>query len=466
MAWVLGWFRGIVAIGCIGAAVVGAVGCGGGDDAEADAGDSTLSERLGGVLSEEELTELRALEALGEAGASEEVLRPSMETDAEAASDPPVAPPVVSASVPDSALSVASPMVFVEHRITDPEYNGMVASTMLYPEGWAVEGGLTRTAVGYYNVPLLVDLKFTAPDGRQAHIFPTLSFEFNQQAQGTQLFAPTANGNMYYPLPESPGRWIMDLAKQNPDPTVSNLRLVSEEPDPDLTRRLQQQSAPMYQMIRDGKHLAMQTGVDMAFDTQATVVTLRYTQNGIDLEESVLIAWNYFLNLWNGQVTGGTWGITTMVSLRGPVGSDYMTDPQLMAIFHSIRPNPQWVQKQQAYWQELARIRQRGQAQRNRDWQAHNAKMQQIRQETSDIIAQGYANRVAVNDRMNEKFIDTIHDVTQYNTPDGGTVKLPSFYDNVHTDGHGRYLLTNDLSYDPNGDLNQTGSWTRIEPSP
>jgi len=359
--------------------------------------------------------------------------------------------------------SPLTPTVFREYHVTDPGLNNMVASTVLVPEKWQVEGGITRPAPQYYTMPILNDIKFIAPNGRQAHFFPSLSFEFNAQ-QHAEPFSPTLNGNMVYPLPESPGQWIMELARSQPDPSVSNLKLISEEPDVTLTEQLQQQAAPIYQMIQEGQYMAMQTGVDMAFDTQATVIKLQYTQNGVDLEESILMTWQYFINLWNGQVTGGNWSIGLMVSARGPVGSDYGNDPELMALFRSLRVNPQWQAEMNKYWAELARIRQKGADQRNRDWQAHNAKMQQIRNETSDIIANGYASRTAIRDAGHAKQMDAVREVTPYQLPSGQTVKIPDYYDNVHTDGNGRFILSNDMNYNPDRDLNLTGNWSRIEP--
>ena len=50
-------------------------------------------------------------------------------------------------------------------------------------------------------------------------------------------------------------------------------------------------------------------------------------------------------------------------------------------------------------------------------------------------------------------------------TPGGETVKLPSFYDHVHTDNNGRYILHNDAGYEPNRDRAVNGvRWERIEP--
>ncbi|MEM6853900.1 MAG: hypothetical protein AAF593_05775 [Planctomycetota bacterium] len=367
------------------------------------------------------------------------------------------------ANTPPNA-NANTPTVFKKHQVTDPGLNGMVVNTVLVPEDWKVEGGLTRTANQFWYVPFLIDVKYTAPDGRQLHFLPSLSFEFTAQAvqQGAQKFQPI-NGSLFYPLPETPGSWMMEMARDNPDPSVSNVRLISEEPEPELTKLLQQQSAMMYQSAQQLSETGAQLGMGTAFDTQATVVKVQYTENGIELEESVLIAWQYYVNFSQGQLTGGKWSVSFMVSLRGPVGTDYLNDPELMTVAQSLRVNPQWQAEINKYWQELARIEDRGRRDRDRSWQAHNAKMQQINSETNAIIAGGHATRTAMRDEGFARQIDGIREVSDYNIG-GQTVKIPDYYDNVHTDGTGRYILSNDFHYNPNRDLNLPGNWTKVEP--
>ena len=117
------------------------------------------------------------------------------------------------------------------------------------------------------------------------------------------------------------------------------------------------------------------------------------------------------------------------------------------------------------YWAELARIRQRGQQQRQAQFAAHNRRMREINQEISNIIVGGYQRREAIRDAGHERFIDAIREVTPYQTPGGETVKLPSFYEHVYTDNNGRYILHNDAGYEPNRDDAVNGvRWERIEP--
>jgi len=339
----------------------------------------------------------------------------------------------------------------------------IVATTVLVPEGWQVEGGITRPASQFYSMPVLLDVKFIAPDGRQARQFPSMSFEFNYR-QPAQPFSPTSGGNMYLDLPQSPGAWLMDMSRKQPEPGISDLRLVSEAVVPDLTKQLQQNNAATYQTVQQSQAMAMQTGMSMQFDTQATAIVIQYTKDGRQLEETILMTWQYLVHLWQGQVTHGTWSIGEMRSLRGSVGSAYLNDPALQAIFQSARPNPVWVQEMNRYWSEIARILNKGGTdRRNQAWAAHQKRMQTMN-ETSDIIANGWKARNAISDAGHQRTIDSIHEVTPYQTPAGQTVKLPSFYDNVHTDNNGRYILHNDSYYEPNRDPTVNSvDWHRIE---
>ena len=358
-----------------------------------------------------------------------------------------------------------SAAVFREHQITDPGLNGMVAATVLVPEDWTVEGGLTRNGPKLYSMPVAVDLRVTGPDGRRARFFPSLSFEFNVNQPAPPL-SPTLGGNLYMPLPESAGAWFLSMAQAHPDPGVSDLRLVSEAVEPALTEQLRQQHAAMYQLTQQSQATAGQTGISMAFDTQATRIVLAYTQDGRAYEETVLMTWQYLVTRWQDQVVSGNWSIGLMRSARGPAGSDYLNDPQLMTIFRSVRNNPQWDAEMGKYWAELARIRNQGARDRMAANHAAHQKRMQTMNETSDIIMNGWKQRQAVQDAGHERTIDAIHEVTPYQTPAGQTVKLPSFYDHVYTDGNGRYLLNNDSLYDPNTDpgMNQH-TWERIEPT-
>jgi hypothetical protein len=52
------------------------------------------------------------------------------------------------------------------------------------------------------------------------------------------------------------------------------LRLVSEAVVPGLTKQLQQNNAATYQTVQQSQAMAMQTGMSMQFDTQATAIVI------------------------------------------------------------------------------------------------------------------------------------------------------------------------------------------------
>lgn len=381
---------------------------------------------------------------------------------------PPKGPPLRRAALPLAlALAASAPAatVFREHVVTDPGMGNHPALTVLVPEGWEVEGGMSRPNPQLFSMPTLLDLKVRAPDGRQARFYPAFQFEYSSQ-QPRPPMTPTMGGRFYYPLPPSPGAWLEGLMRAYPDPKISNGRVASEAPDPQGTAQLRQQFAGVMQMIQQGRSLEVPGGPQMFFDAQVTRIVLRYQESGRDLEETITMGWNAMNMVWNGQPFSGQWGIVAMVGLRGAPGTAYEDDPVLQAILRSTRSDPVWTQRMQEHWQEMARIQARGAAQRQQQsYQAHQKRMQTL-SEINDIIYQGYKGRSAAVDAGQARMVDAIHEVTPYQLPSGATVKLPSFYDHVFTDGQGRYLLGDDANYDPNTDAAVNGaSWQRIQPT-
>ncbi len=92
--------------------------------------------------------------------------------------------------------------------------------------------------------------------------------------------------------------------------------------------------------------------------------------------------------------------------------------------------------------------------------------MQEIRGETSAIINKGWHDRQAISDRSHEKFVDTITDVTAYNTSAGEQVKLPSFWKDAYSDGNGNFIMSNDPSFNAVNNPNLNGNWQQLQQAP
>lgn len=356
--------------------------------------------------------------------------------------------------------------VFKEHKLTDPGMNNVHSHTVLVPEEWKVEGGVIRPNIKLYNMPTMVDLKITAPDGRQAHIMPALSFEFNYQSPG-QPGQPTLNGNIYMPLPESAGKWLLQMAQNQPDPNIKDLKLVSEKMEEKLTAQLRKQAQPLYQSTAQFNQTAAGIGMGAAYDTQAQVITFTYTENDQQFEETFLVCWYVNLTSIQGQISNGMWGVTLLISVRDKPGKDPSKDPMLQTFFQSFRATPVWQNEMNKYWAELSRIKAKGSADRAAQNAKHNEYMRKNNEEINNIIVNGYKTRTAISDRGQQNTIDTIREVTPYQTPGGETVRLPSYYNHAYTDGNGRYLLNNDSNFNPNVDPNfNNRNWQTIEQAP
>ena len=413
-------------------------------------------------------------------------------TDADKANNP-FAPEVASkkpvgSTTPSSNNKANNPLaskprtgttIFRQHTVTDPGMSDQPAVHVLVPEGWNVDGGMLELSSSYSNIPFLLDFSVTGPDGRRAHFLPSARYDFVAQQPG-KMFAPSPKGNITIPMFESPGQWLLETNRANSESKITNLKLVSEEMLPELTKTLREQPmmAEIYQHTELFNQQSRQTEqetlrlmkqnpdlritpppvVYTQFDARVTQIVLRYTEDGRDLEETVFLSWSSVLTEKRGQIAGGFWMINTMRAIRGPVGSGYLNDPEIMAVFKSARNDPKWQAEMERRLTKRFGTPKKGSS----NWRVHNQKMEQIRQQTSDIISQGYQARTAMRDSGQQNYVDMVHEVTPYATTDGYTVRLPSFYDNVYTDGNDRFILTNDALYNPQSDNNLSGDWRRI----
>jgi len=137
----------------------------------------------------------------------------------------------------------------------------------------------------------------------------------------------------------------------------------------------------------------------------------------------------------------------------------------LAAIVRSWRINPDWAyvidqwqagKRQQIYREGIAAA-----AAASRGWQNTRGKQSES---VLDISFKGWQDREKIKDRVQDKLTDMIHERTTYATPGGDKVDLPSFYQNVYSNGQGTYVLHNNANYniatDPN--FNST-NWQRLQ---
>jgi hypothetical protein len=211
------------------------------------------------------------------------------------------------------------------------------------------------------------------------------------------------------------------------------------------------------------------TGERFVYDIHRRRLTVSYDKDGMRLEEtSFATVASSIVQFPGGGVKNAMWSLGDFYAVGGPPGSDYVNDPELMAVVRSIRMNPDWAyaidqwykgQRELIIREGMARI-----ARDNRQWS--NTRATQT-EDVLDISFNGWKSRNAANDAGHSSSVNAIHERTIYATPSGGTVNLPSFYNNVYTNGLGDYVLHNDAFYQINNDPTfNSQQWQRIEPAP
>ncbi|MDQ8187463.1 hypothetical protein [Pelagicoccus sp. SDUM812002] len=352
---------------------------------------------------------------------------------------------------------------FKDRAVLDVSRNSIAAYNLFVPEGWKLEGQFEQIPA-FHNVPYFGAIDVKAPDGRAFSYLPLAEFTYTDFAQ--LGFMQPYEGRPAYRLPPNLGDIMKTIAQASPEKTISNLQIISEEPAPELIENSRNYARSIYQQIEAANRQAGAYGEKQAYHVDARKVVARYSENGMQIESTTFATiTNYAFIQPNGGTRIAKWNLLNVVSLAGPVGSDYLNDPQLAAVARSVRINPDWAYaidqwgkgaRQQAIKEGIAKA-----AAANQSWQ--NTQSSQS-EDVLDISFNGWKSRNASSDRSQSRIVNGIHERTTYATPTGGTVNLPSYYQNAYTDGQGNYVLHNSSLYDINTDpsLNST-NWTRIQ---
>jgi len=359
-----------------------------------------------------------------------------------------------------------SAAVYMEKAVLpDPARNQMPAMEVLVPKGWELEGSVQAVAPAYSMIPYLADITVKAPDKRAVRFYGLNEFGY---ADGVHLqpFTPY-QGRPFMPLFPSLGDWWQFVVRVAPHPDYSDVRIIGEERLPELSKLVQQQLAPLYQSTRQENMQLAMAGERKTFDVHARKLVLQYKDRGVPVEATVFATVRHAIYYRaNGLIRAAMWNLDNMYAVAGPVGSDYLNDPVLAAIVRSKRNLPEWdAAIQQWYLMKNRQIVREGQARiaaaARQAAASHTAKSDDI----LDMSFNSWKRRNDMNRSGHSASINAIHGQTTFANPSGGTVNLPSYYQNVYTDQLGNYVLHNDANYQINTDPAFNGrEWTRVEP--
>ncbi|MEZ5979742.1 MAG: hypothetical protein R3F34_16200 [Planctomycetota bacterium] len=364
------------------------------------------------------------------------------------------------------AASGADAVLLEERVVTDPGRRDMPAYRFLVPEGWELEGGVTRVGSALHMIPTMSDVSVRAPDGRGVRFWSLLEYGWADGLFGATLGMPY-EGRPLVPIPSTLGEHWQRMFEHFPAEGVTRLEIVEEELLPEATELLREQLAPLYESTRRDDAQLRATGESKVFEAEARRLVIRYREGGKKIEATIFATLQKSIYLWpDGSIRAAMWNLDHAYAVFGPVGSDYANDPVLAAVVRSRRVEPAWQEAIQRWYIERGR-QVVAQAQANIAAAARAAATTRSSQsqDVLDISFQGWKDRNAASDAGQSALVNAIHERTTYQEPGGTTVDLPSSYRNVFTDGQGRYVLHDDANWQINADpVWNDREWTRIEP--
>jgi hypothetical protein len=238
-----------------------------------------------------------------------------------------------------------------------------------------------------------------------------------------------------------------DFLRQAVIPRLRNgKRIVSIEPFPELN-----------QLVRQRLGLppdAAGAGNQGAIRTDAARARLEYDLNGQAVEEwltTVMIV--RIIPAGRGNAYDGH--DVMVMSLRAPKGKLDGNDKLFRLIASTIHPEAQWNQAVHSMITQLYQTQQQERAKQSAMMIAFQQHVAQTVNETTANSARG-ANQAAAGESQIIRSVQTFR-----NPATGATFELSNLYDHAWMNGSNEYVMSDDLSFDPNRDLN--GSWTSMQ---
>ncbi|MEQ8765473.1 MAG: hypothetical protein RL885_16210 [Planctomycetota bacterium] len=370
----------------------------------------------------------------------------------------------------ESAVALPARMVFEKVTLRDPGVNGMESHTLLKPKGWEVEGGPQWNPRAFRDF-VHMSLRVRSGDGRELAVYPGGFYEDSDVYEiGARMGATggrpkpgtvTTDGIVHMPLPESASDYVTQIVLPAHRPQARSVRVIDRTPLPDVEQRMRTVMEPVLEQAQrnDAQLRQMGANAQTTMSIVAERVRIAYEEAGRAFEEDVWVLGSVQRSAQQmpnmPMVNTVHWIMTDPRGVRAPAGQLDPARPILEAISLSLQPNPRYSavlmhlrnkinQQQLDALTKIGEINRRGQ------------------QEAWEIYQSGVKEQQASSDRLQESFNDYIRDVDDFQDVDGSSVKLPSLYSYVYSNGQGEYVLTNEPTFDPNDGASER--WQRIDP--
>jgi hypothetical protein len=325
----------------------------------------------------------------------------------------------------------------------------MEAFSILVPEGWSCQGNVSWVPEGHIANPVTYSFGAVDPGSMDAvSIYPKMLMVAFGQNSPMAMYYPEGsmcNGAEVcqpYGSADYITEYFLPLYQQH----VGPVRVVSSEQLPDLAEATLDEA---YETITSSE------GSQYQWDADAAKVRLSYEVQGHPVEEDVVVSTMYCTDPVNQIMI---WGVMSLTACRSSEGGLDERDALFGTIVASMRENPEWHAAVEDVQQTL--LSQQA-AQLPSRFQASNYA---TRRSYSGLCTDGWEARSETLDRVGSSYSDAIMGVDTYYDP--GTemdVEIPTGSIGW-SNGDGDIIPTDDPLFDPNVDLEYTGSdWYTLD---
>lgn len=338
------------------------------------------------------------------------------------------------------------------------------AFTFLVPEGWLIEGGISRAnpMAGMINAAS-IEAKLDIVVKREAdalvalRIWPEVKHcDLSMTPAGMMGFFPP--GSSYQGMIVSPAmaatEFLLHEVFPLAHPTASDVEVVSQEPMPLLCQRYRQKMAAL--------------GLPADFDSDGGTVTFQYTERGRRFVER---AYTVIENL--GPMAAGMWSNKDTVLMRAPEGELDLWETVLIHIVESVQISREWLNREarsqgalagaflQA--QQASNARDRAFSRAQQASQARDRGFLDVQREAQEIDQEIADHRMMTNAEIQNDEYLTLMGLEEYENPYTNEVEVGSNeWEHRWVNGSGEVVYTDEETFDPNikGALNRT-DWVR-----
>jgi hypothetical protein len=325
-------------------------------------------------------------------------------------------------------------------------------ASLLAPADWRLEGGVVWTGTWRCMVDMVrAEARLVSPDGRVAfQLFPAYRAEWQDDAHGRNTHARLmASGAFVCPLqaPFSAEQFITGVLIPG---FRQGAQVVERKPAPEVARAA----------VAEYSAAIAASSLNARFEADAARIRIRHADSEEWLFATVgvvtkpapspsaakqgVMAWQNAYYTVADRIYG----------FRAPVGELDQYEPLAAAIIGSIRFNPAWQAAITQVQLNIARIIQKGVADRA-------GIVREAQREMADMQMQGWRSAQASQDRVMTTWSEAMRGTSTYVDPSGGSpVELPDHYDSVWSNGLGEYALVTTPGVNPNQVL--SGRWTEL----